>query len=314
MLCSKAIDRFKEGKQTAQNVDMICGNTQEVAWYQDRDNSMSDANDEIGEAMAVVLGPNGTATQAIQVCPGVYLATAHGALDSPIIARKHNRPVREAAILGTRIIAYPMVRENMMGTDKTENYISPRLRDPSLWEQGNEESDYVFIKVNNPVRPQSFVTPMSITPEQVVENRSDLEINMYRGKSRYAGAETGAPDHSEENSVPRSDTSALANLYQVPQKVNSSCGISGLDNYNRFYVDHNCPTEQSASGANYSTEIDGRNYILGINTMGSDINIDSSKHAGGSTMLTSSSFCADYQTACGKPCPKFSDLMSEASL
>ncbi len=312
-LCAQAVERYKQGRQTQENVTTICRGTQNVAWYQDRDNTMSDANDEVGRAMAVVLGPNGTATQAVQVCPGVYLATAHGALDSPIIARENNRPVREAGSLGTRIIAYPMVPDNMMYTAKSENYISPRLRDPSLWEAGNQESDYVFIKVDSPVRPNSFVTPLDTSSGELVENRSLVDVNLYRGKSRYEGAETGAPIHSEEHAIPDTDTRALAKLYQSPQRVNSSCEISRVNTNSTAYVDHNCPTEQGVSGSTYASNINGRNYLLGLHTRGSSNNIDSSSSAGGSTMLTSSSFCSDYQTACGQPCPRFEDVVPQES-
>ncbi len=311
-LCTQAVKMYKEGRQTQENVVTLCRGIKNTAWYQDRDNSMSDANNEVGDAMAVVLGPNGTATQSVQVCPGVYLATAHGALDSPILARENNRPVQPIVPGSIRILAYPMSRETMMRANDKNDYISPRLRDPSLWENGNEESDYVFIKVGNPVgnpvRPNSFVTPLSVTPEELVQNKSSVEVHMYRGKSRYRNAETGAPDHSEEYAIARSDIRSLINLYQQPQKVNSSCSVSRVFDYIRSYVSHNCPTESGASGASYVSKIGSTNYLMGLHTIGSSNNIESSKHTGGSTMLTSSAFCADYQTACGKPCPKFKDV------
>ncbi len=316
-LCAQAVERYKQGRQTQENVTTICRGTQNVAWYQDRDNTMSDANDVVGRAMAVVLGPNGTATQAVQVCPGVYLATAHGALDSPIVARENNRPVREAGTLGTRIIAYPMIPDNMMYTAKSENYISPRLRDPSLWEAGNQESDYVFIKVDNPVRPSSFVTPLSTTPEQMVESRNQIDVSLYRGKSRFRGAETGRLELDGANNViediSNTDTRALAQIYQNPQRVNQSCSISRVNTNSDSLVDHNCPLESGASGSNYTTNIEGKNYIVGLSTRASTNNIESSEHAGGSTMLTSSSFCSDYQTACGQPCPRFEDVVPQES-
>ena len=52
-----------------------------AAWYQDRDNSMSAVSTEegVGAAMAIFWTLNGF-TQGIQVCRGVFLATAHGVL------------------------------------------------------------------------------------------------------------------------------------------------------------------------------------------------------------------------------------------
>ena len=60
-----------------------------VAWYRDRDNSMSPVSTEsgVGAAMAAIFSKNGV-TQAIKFCPEVYLATAHGVLGNPKNARK----------------------------------------------------------------------------------------------------------------------------------------------------------------------------------------------------------------------------------
>jgi len=54
-----------------------------------------------------------------------------------------------------RLIAYPMARENMTQALDEVDYVSPRLRDLSLWALGNEEMDYVFIKVYEPLRPDA---------------------------------------------------------------------------------------------------------------------------------------------------------------
>ena len=60
-----------------------------VAWYLDRDNSMSPVSSKegVGAAMAIAVTKSGY-SQAVQVCPGVYLATAHGILDDPEEAQK----------------------------------------------------------------------------------------------------------------------------------------------------------------------------------------------------------------------------------
>ena len=60
-----------------------------AAWYRDRDNSMSPVSTEsgVGAAMAAIFSKNGV-TQAIKVCPEVYLSTAHGVLDNPKNAKK----------------------------------------------------------------------------------------------------------------------------------------------------------------------------------------------------------------------------------
>jgi len=283
-----------------------------AAWFLDRDNTMVDADDDVGAAMAVILGPTGTVTQAIQVCSGVYLATAHGALDSPIIARDNGRSVSPAGKASMRLIAYPMSRENLTEALDEVDYISPRLRDPSLWENGRENTDYVFITVDDPPRPQSFVTPLFMTPDQLIDNADRLEVFMYRGKSRYQGAKTGGLDYNEDIAISDSDVPALIRLYQQPQRVVQSCEFLPNGMTLDGYVAHDSPTEQGASGAPYISQFDGMSYLVGINTRGGDGNVEefSALYAGASSILMSSAFCADYETACGRPCTSLSDVMT----
>ena len=68
----------------------------QTAWYQDRDNSMTPVSTEegVGAAMVTIWSLIGL-TQGIQVCPGVYLATAHGVLDDRSKARSEGRSLRD---------------------------------------------------------------------------------------------------------------------------------------------------------------------------------------------------------------------------
>ena len=104
-----------------------------ATWYQDRDNSMSPVSTDegVGAAMAIIDSKVGY-SQGIQVCPGVYLATAHGALDDPRKARKEGRSLRDPNNNMQYIDPYPMSDDEYMEIENAR-FTSPRLRDPSTW-------------------------------------------------------------------------------------------------------------------------------------------------------------------------------------
>ena len=100
-----------------------------AGWFMDRDNSMEDVdiNDDtpdglVGRAMATVVSKRGK-SQAIQVCPGVYLASAHGVLDSPIKAKEEKRELLLANENYRGLIAYPYSKKNIMRVTAETEFI-----------------------------------------------------------------------------------------------------------------------------------------------------------------------------------------------
>lgn len=83
-----------------------------ASWYQDRDNSMSPVSTEegVGAAMATFWAHLGSFSQGIQVCPGVYLATAHGVLDDPVKARMQGRDLRDPVGNGESLLVGIIIR------------------------------------------------------------------------------------------------------------------------------------------------------------------------------------------------------------
>ena len=283
-----------------------------AAWYLDRSNDMSDANDDVGESMAVVFTRFLKSTQAIQVCSGVFLATAHGALDNPIEAAEQNDNYRKPGEFAPSIVHYPFYSENLRSTKIDSNYISPRLRNLQLWEKKSENyrTDYAFVKIDNPLRPNSFITPLFIDKKKILEYKDSLKISMYRGKTRFKyDTETGLLDFNQDTAVPETGHD-LARIYQKAQKVNEYCKLSYTQNASIGLVSHNCPTEPNSSGSSYVTKINGKNYLIGLNTTGRNLNISTdTNNPWGSSMLTSSEFCGDYEKACGRPCLKLEDVL-----
>jgi hypothetical protein len=326
MLCSKAIDSYTAGRQTAQNVDTICSSTENVAWRRDQDNSMSDSDDKPARAMAVILSQGGT-SMAVQVCPGVYLATAHGALDNPNTAREQNRPLRDPHTNVSVMSAFPLSKENKMKADTSVAIISPRLRDPSSWDSlggsGAKETDYAFITVDKIVRPDDYVTPLNYESNELLEASSNrtLHVELTRPSVGYQTDSTGHPVESvnrQGNLVFDDETlasgSELLEVYKTPQRVGRRCDLSGTTSNGARMVD-NCPTETGVSGSPYSTKIGDRDYLLGIQVSSQgNINVPvGDSFDGSSAFVMTKEFCEDFKTACGKPCPSLSDALSQQS-
>ena len=181
-----------------------------AGWYQDRDNSMSPVSTRsgVGAAMATFWSLNGF-TQGIQVCPGVYLATAHGALHSPVKARERGVALRSPLNNSVRVIGYPMDPDNMMRAEGSESqYVSPRLRDPSdtfgatqILQLGATPQLITFCKVDNsPLRPNDFVTPVRSSSQRLIEasTNGEIDVYLYRPQTRFNTDSNGTPDFNRK--------------------------------------------------------------------------------------------------------------------
>ena len=195
------------------------------------------------------------------------------------------------------MVAYPLEVENMMLAEQDKNFISPRLRNPDLWDEDHPDfhgSDYVFIRVDKPLRPKNFVRPVRASFAEL----KGQDVHLYRGKSRYKRQGEQGLNFSDEEAIPR-DPELLVPIYQSPQKVNQPCALNGQKGPRIF---HNCPTEFSVSGSPYIVKNQGKPYVVGMNTRGVLANLESTSTVGGSSMLKASEFCEDYKKACGQPC------------
>jgi hypothetical protein len=279
----------------------------QTAWYQDRDNSMIPVPIEegVGAAMAIFMTLNGY-SQGVQVCPGVYLATAHGVLDDPSKARSEGGAVRSPLENSVRVIGYPMDPDNMMRARGSEaQFVSPRLRDPSTW--SDPTTDYVFITVDSPIRPTSFVRPVRASNQRLVEasNSGEINVHLYRPQTRFNTDENGTPDFN--NDTWANEVSEIVPLYQAPMRVNEACrtvpAYSGL-------IGSNCPTEQAVSGSSYVSNINGQDYMVGLHIEGSAVSEASFEDTPlPNTYVPSSHFCEDYELVCGQPCAELDEVL-----
>ncbi len=282
-----------------------------AAWYEDRDNSMSPVSTKegVGAAMATFWTLN-SFTQGIQVCPGVYLATAHGVLDDPRKARKENRSLREPVRNSVRVAAYPINPKNVTRASQSNSqFVSPRINNPSVWDEPS--TDYVFVKVDKALRPNNFVRPVRGSTQRIVNaSRSgEIDVHLYRPKTRFNTDSSGTPDFNPQT-LSQQTPNDIADLYQSPLRVNEPCEL--LDIYWSFgsFVTSYCPVEQAVSGSPNIATINGEDYLVGLQTRGDNRTYSkSSKDNFNNPFVVSSEFCNDYKSVCGQPCAELDEVL-----
>ena len=278
-----------------------------AAWYPDRDNSMSPVSTEdgVGAAMAIIDSKVGY-SQGIQVCPGVYLATAHGALDDPQKAREEGRALRDPNNNMQYIDPYPMNDDKYM---KIENAIftSHLLRYPSTWRYPS--TDYVFIKVDNPLKPNHFVRPLRSSDQRLIDasRRGEIDVHLYRPKTVFYTDSEGTPIFSKDFQAKTFEQ--VSPLYDTPMRVNQPCQtVQGYDGL----IGSDCPTEQAVSGSPKVTSINGQDYLVGMHIHGRAISEESFEKAFlPNAFVPSSHFCDDYESVCGQPCAELDEVLPE---
>ena len=279
----------------------------QAAWYQDRDNAMTPVSTKkgVGAAMAIIDSKNGY-SQSVQVCPGIYLATAHGALDNPTDARSEGRAVRGPNNNMQYIDPYPMSDDEYM---KIENatFTSPRLRDPSKWT--DPSTDYVFIKVDNPIRPKNIVRPVTAANEELLRANSHNKSNVYlhRPDSLFALSENSEPNFSQGLRAQKFEE--VSPLYATPNRVNQSCRLS--EGYSGV-IGTDCPTEVGVSGSPYVSNMSGQDYLVGLHVEGSAASEKSFENTIlPNAFIPSAGFCNDYESVCGQPCVDLNEVLPE---
>ena len=280
-----------------------------AAWYQDRDNSMSPVSTKkgVGAAMATIFSKSGV-NQAIQVCPGVYLATAHGVLDNPKEARREERPQETPSGNMYGMSPYPLSRETIMTAKNDSSYVSPRIGNPSAWT--DLSTDYVFIKVDNPLKPDHFVRPLRSSDQRLVDasRSAKIDVHLYRPQTRFDKDIKGTPIFSKGFQVKTFEQ--ISPLYNAPMRVNEPCKL--VDPFNSSVIDSNCPNELAVSGSPEITTIDGESFLVGLHIKGDPNSYEKfSDDKIPNVVIQSSHFCEDYESVCGQPCAELDKALPE---
>ena len=280
-----------------------------AAWYQDRDNSMSPVSPEsgVGAAMATSFSKSGV-SQAIQVCPGVYLATAHGVLDNPKEARREERPQETPSGNMYGISPYPLSRKTVMTAKNDSSYVSPRIGNPSAWT--DLSTDYVFIKVDNPLKPDRFVRPIRGSNQRLIDasRRGEIDVHLYRPQIMFYKDSKGTPIFSKSLQVKTFEK--ISPLYNAPMRVDESCKL--VDPSYSLLIGSNCPNEQAVSGSPEITTINGESFLVGLHVRGNHQSYEKfSDDKIPNVIIQSSHFCEDYESVCGQPCAELDEVLPE---
>ena len=279
-----------------------------AAWYQDRDNSMSPVSTEegVGAAMASVFTKNGR-NQAIQVCPGVYLATAHGVLDNPKEARREERPQETPSGNTHGMSPYPLSRKTIMTAKNDSSYVSPTIGNPSAWRDSS--TDYVFITVDNPLKPNHFVRPVKSSNQRLIDAsiRGEIDVHLYRPQTIFHKDESGTPIFSKGFQAKTFKQTSY--LYNAPMRVNQPCQT--VQDYEGL-IGSDCPNEDAVSGSSEVTNINGQDYLVGMHIQGNAISEESFEKAYlPNAFIQSSYFCEDYESVCGQPCAELDEVLPQ---
>ena len=279
-----------------------------AAWYQDRDNSMSPVSTKkgVGAAMATVFSKNGV-NQAIQVCPGIYLSTAHGVLDNPSKARADGRPQETPSGNMYGMSLYPLSRGTIMNAKNDSTYMSPRIENSSAW--NDPITDYVFVTVDNPLRPDRFVRPVRSSNRRLIDasNSGEIDIHLYRPQTRFDTNSNGTPVFSKGLQAKRFDE--MKSLYQSPIRVNQIC--QNIQYYDGL-IGSDYPTEQDISGISYVTEINNTDYLFCLHVMGDAHSYERfSDDDMPNLNIPSYEFCKDYESVCGQPCAELDEVLPQ---
>lgn len=276
-----------------------------VAWYENRDNSMSDIDDEVAKAMVFIDSRRGY-VQGIKLdcpaAPNTYITTSHTFVSSDgEFSPKENLRY---------IDPYPLEDDNYFNDFSQASYTSPKLDDPSRLE--DRSADYLFVSLPN-ASPENQavrgIRPMKASSRHLIEDdqAGRLEVYLYRPKTRYNTDSMGRPDFNSETWAREFDD--LKRVYDVPQRVNRRCSLSEVRGFPDF-ISTDCPSEDSVSGSSYIARVNGQAYYVGLHTWGAERlspSADSNK-VQPNGFLKSEAFCQDYEKVCGQPCVDYESI------
>jgi len=286
---------MRSNNGSASQLSEISDMIHQAAWQRDFNNSMSpvSATEGAGGAVATIMTHRSNG-QAVQVCPGVYVANAHILLDPP------NGPSGNGPLW--HLSAYPMTSGNITGLPDKSTFLSPRLNNANAW--SDPKTDYVFFRVDNPPNTE-VLTPVRASATQIASG--NFKTHLYRPRTRYQENADGTPNFDTE----LVGGQEMMDRYQTPYKVDQACEM--IDPGNVDIMHTTCPTEDGVSGSPYVYEGENKNYLVGLHAFGSEAYFDSyeTRDQGANGLIQSEHFCDDFQSMCGEPCAVIDEVLPQ---
>lgn len=309
-----------------------------AGWNLSRDNTFIVADDAVGRAM-YTLRSKVASTQATQVCPGVFLTTAHSSLNNPSNARENGRPLGDPYNQRIKVYPYPLRDKTSFNVSEiTTSFYSSWLNDVwgdntappnSLsWVEIPTLEDFVFIKMDKDelsakalergfqYDPNEYVALANVNANQasLLSNELRLPIYLYRSETLYPRGEDGLPIFDE--ALKARTFEDLKTIYDAPMRVFEQCRIGLSDFMARGSIGRlfssNCPEENHVSGSPYAVHIDDVPLIVGIHKQGYDAEPGSRElNLSEGEAIASANMCKEYENACGHKCASLDHILAE---
>jgi hypothetical protein len=293
---------------------LACMMPAEASWFLYRNNGLQPiplhgktADSQVVRAMAVITTGSGLASQAIQVCPGVYLATAHGVLMNP---RKPRARAYHTLDKGVKIYPYPFRVGKYFTTQNAGLTVyAPRVKNVFNWLL--HDTDFAFIKMNLPrarltarrlgmrYRVEDYVIPLAITTEQLIAQ--DQPVYLYRNQSLYP--RKGAKGLPYIHQPYQRTLKELEQLLTLPRKTRAPCQL--IESQQKM-VGHDCPFEQGASGSTLIVKKGDKPYVAALAAYRKGFvgaGLARPLDAGNANdAIAGAGLCELYEHVCGVPC------------
>ncbi len=312
-LCAQAVERYKQGRQTQENVTTICRGTQNVAWFQDRDNSMSEARNIVGQSMVVIFSKNNNTIGIQPYCPknpGTVLGAGHGIVDDPRTAREQNRDYRSPAENLWGVSEFPVGSGDNTEVSNDSQVISP-LTDVNA-DRNDPALDYAFIVPDKRLNSESDgIKILNTSEDEIVSavNNNQVDLHLYRAQTTFAPNNDGSPNFDSSPTRSRE----ARDVYTGPLRVNQECRVNNAATFNGL-TSTDCPIETGVSGSPMVSEIEGEFYISGIATKAISANFDEfNERSVAGSFLNSDKFCSDYEKVCGVSCSSLETVLPNST-
>ncbi len=194
-LCKKVL---KSGDE--KGIRAACLQSINAAWFLDRDNSMSDVNDDASKALYILSSKRGRVVLT-QICPGVFVTVAHAAISNKVLSYKGEALKKFLASRAgerIRIYSFPYTRGKYFNGESINfEYFGERLSKPEAF--NNPFDGYLILKLK-PLEakayakskgfrynPEYYITPVSAFAEKIkrASDNKEIDIHLYRGRTRF---------------------------------------------------------------------------------------------------------------------------------
>ena len=291
-------------------------------WILDRDNTLvaidvsaSTIEAQVARSMRTVVG-RGAGGQATQVCPGVFLTTAHGVFDREDGSSRS--PFRSILEKEPAFAPYPLSVDTISRLDDRWQVLSPH--EGAYHDARPQNEDYVFLGVPSNAKDTDFVLPLNVTADDILRlSKKDdrFDFLSFRPASQFPLDTNGLPKLDDPNFVGLT-LESMTEIYSQPYVVQGACRSLEIPPQSFYLQDkhekernawlHDCPAEKGVSGSPMILIWDRAPYLVGMTVAAGTGHFDTSTADNATVSIPMSELCSDYETICSRTCPTLRDV------